>query len=116
PSGVVRASAESAASDGSAPGVVSAAEARQPIARVTKGPDTLPNDAGQEWRDYDISPYTTRVTSTNRPEQAILDWIMRETGYEAWHTQPLAMLSIDNRRLRVYHTPAMHARILELVD
>ena len=70
---------------------VSGDPSRQPIARVTKGPDSLPNDAGQEWRDYDISPYTARVTSTNRPEQAILDWILRETGYEAWHTEPLAV-------------------------
>jgi hypothetical protein len=88
----------------------------QPIARVTKGPGTLPNDAGQEWRDYDITPYTARVTSTNRPEQAVLDWILRETGYEAWHTQPLAILSIDSRRLSVYHTPQMHAVVQELVD
>ena len=83
---------------------------------MTKGPDSLPTDAGQEWRDYDISPYTARVTSTNRPEQAILDWILRETGYEAWHTQPLAMLSIDSRRLRVFHTPEMHAVVSEMVD
>ena len=89
---------------------------RQAIARVSKGPDTLPNDAGQEWRDYDISPYTARVTSTNRPEQAILDWILRETGYEAWHTEPLAMLSIDRQRLRVYHKPEMHAVVSEMVD
>ncbi len=49
--------------------------ARQPIARVTKGSGTLPNDHGQVWRDYDITPYTLRVTSTNRPEQAIVDWV-----------------------------------------
>jgi hypothetical protein len=89
---------------------------RQPISRVTKGPDTLPNEAGQEWREYDISPYTARVTSTNRPEQAILDWILRETGYEAWHTQPLAILNIDKSRLSVYHTPQMHAVVSEMVD
>ena len=38
------------------------------------------------------APYTARVTSTNRPEQAIVDWILRETGYEAWHSDPLALL------------------------
>ncbi len=92
------------------------AAARTPIARVTPGPDSLPSDAGQQWRDYDISPYTARVTSTNRPEQAILDWILRETGYEAWHSGPLAFLNIDNRRLRVYHTPEMHAVVSDLVD
>jgi hypothetical protein len=45
-----------------------------------------------------------------------LDWILRETGYEAWHTQPLAFLSIDNRRLRVFHTPEIHDKVSEMVD
>jgi hypothetical protein len=62
---------------------------RQTIARVTKGSGALPNNFGQVWREYDISPYTLRVTTTNRPEQAIVDWILRETGYEAWHSEPL---------------------------
>jgi len=95
---------------------VAPATPRQPIAQVTRGPNTLPNDAGQEWRDYDITPYTTRVTSTNRPEQALLDWILRETGYEAWHGEPLSVLSINSRRLRVYHTPQMHALVQDVVD
>ena len=89
---------------------------RQPIARVTRGTGTLPSDAGQEWRDYDIAPYTARVTTTNRPEQAIVDWILRETGYEAWHGEPLGLLSANRRTLRVYHTPQMHARVSEVVD
>lgn len=98
------------------PAAVPAAAPREPIARVTRGPGTLPNDAGQEWREYDITPYTARVTSTVRPEQAILDWILRETGYETWHTQPLAILSVDSRRVSVYHTPAMHATVQNVVD
>ncbi len=89
---------------------------RAPIAKVTKGPGTLPNDGTQEWRDYDISPYTTRVTSTNRPEQAIVDWVLRETGYEAWHGEPLGLLSANRRVLRVYHTPEMHAVVGDMVD
>jgi hypothetical protein len=93
-----------------------AATARQPIARVTKGPGSLPNEAGQEWRDYDISPYTLRVTTTNRPEQALVDWILAETGYEAWHGEPLGVLSASRRTLRVYHTPEMHAVVAEMVD
>src|SRR5690606_27290372 len=35
---------------------------REPIAHVTKGVDTLPNEHGQVWRDYDITPYTNRVS------------------------------------------------------
>ena len=92
------------------------AVARRPIARVTSGNGTLPNEQGQVWREYDISTYTMRVTSTERPEQAIVDWILRETGYEAWHSEPLGVLSANRRTLRVYHTPAMHAVVADLVD
>ncbi len=73
---------------------------RASIAKVTSGTGTLPNDAGQIWREYDITPYTLRVTSTNRPEQAIVDWILRETGYDAWHSDPLGILCANGRTLR----------------
>ena len=43
------------------------------LAKVTKGTGTLPNEHGQVWREYDISSYTLSVTSTDRPEQAIVD-------------------------------------------
>lgn len=89
---------------------------RRPIASVSQGPASLPNEQGQVWREYDISPYTVRVTSTNRPEQAIVDWILRETGYEAWHSDPLGILSANRRSLKVYHTPEMHAVVSEIVD
>jgi len=84
--------------------------------RVTAGSGTLPNDQGQVWREYDISPYTARVTTTKRPEQAIVDWILRETGYEVWHTEPLGILSASPRTLRVYHTPQMQAAVADIVD
>ena len=84
--------------------------------RVTAGSGTLPNDQGQVWREYDISPYTARVTTTKRPEQAIVDWILRETGYEVWHTEPVGMLSASPRTLRVYHTPQMQAVVADIVD
>lgn len=76
----------------------------------------LPHEQGQIWREYDISPYTLRVTSTNRPEQAMVDWILRETGYEVWHSQPLGILSATPRVLRVYHTPEMQALVGGIVD
>jgi hypothetical protein len=88
----------------------------QPLTRVSNTPATLPNDAGQVWREYDISSYTARVTTTKRPEQAIVDWILRETGYEAWHADPLGILSAGPRTLRVYHTPEMQRVVADLVD
>jgi hypothetical protein len=89
---------------------------RRPIARVSSGAGTLPNQHGQVWREYDISPYTARVTTTKRPEQAIVDWILRETGYEVWHGEPLGILSATPRTLRVYHTPEMQALVADVVD
>ena len=89
---------------------------RKPIAKVTSGRGSLPNDHGQVWREYDISPYTLRVTSTSRPEQAIVDWVLRETGYEAWHSEPLGFLNAGSRTLTVYHTPEMQEVVAEVVD
>jgi len=76
----------------------------------------LPSDAGQVWRDYDISSYTARVTTTKRPEQAIVDWVLRETGYETWHNEPLGILSAGPRTLRVYHTHKMQELVADVVD
>ena len=90
--------------------------AKKLFTRSSSGSGTLPNDAGQVWREYDISPYTARVTTTKRPEQAIIDWILRETGYEAWHTEPLGILSAGSRTLRVYHTPKMQEIVADVVD
>jgi len=91
-------------------------EARTPIASVTNGTGRLPNEHGQVWREYDISEYVLRVSSTKRPEQAIVDWVLRETGYEAWHSEPLAILRATPRSLTVYHTPQMQAVVADLVD
>lgn len=85
-------------------------------AKVTEGDGTLPGEHGQVWREYDISAYTHRVTSTNRPEQAIVDWILRETGYEAWHGDAVALLSANKRTLRAYHTPEMQATVSDIVQ
>ena len=75
-----------------------------------------PTTPARSGAQYDISSYTARVTSTKRPEQAIIDWILRETGYEAWHTEPLGILSAGNRTLRVYHTPEMQKIVADVVQ
>jgi hypothetical protein len=85
-------------------------------AQVSKGSGALPNDKGQVWREYDIRPYTLRVADTTRPEQMIVDWILRETGYEAWHSEPVGLLSASREVLRVYHTPEMQAVVADIVD
>lgn len=96
---------------------VSAETKKEPTrARVSKGDGKLPNEQGQVWREYDISPYTLRVASTNKPEQSIIDWILRETGYEAWHGEVASVLHADGRSLSVYHTPEMQSLVGDIVD
>jgi hypothetical protein len=87
-----------------------------PVTLVNQGAGVLPNDHGQIWREYDIRPYTSRVTNTERPEQAILDWILRDTGTEVWFSEPLGILNASKNTLRVYHTPEMQRLVLDIVD
>ncbi len=89
---------------------------RARAAKASMSQGALPNDHGQLWREYDISPYTLQVASTNRPEQAVVDWILQETGYETWHTEPLAILSANRRSLYVYHTAEMQQVVNDIVD
>jgi hypothetical protein len=90
--------------------------AARPSARVTEGAGVLPNSHGQVWREYDIRPYTSKVSSTAKPEQAIIDWVLRETGTEVWFSSPLGLLSADREALRVYHTPEMQRLVADVVD
>ena len=87
-------------------------------AKVSKGSGKLPNGAGQVWREYDIRPYTGRAAAgaTTQPQQAIVDWILRETGYEAWHSETFGILNANRETLTVYHTPAMQAIVADIVD
>ena len=98
--------------------------AAQPTHRQTaasssggKSISKLPNEHGQVWREYDISPYTSRVTENGAPpQQAIIDWILRDTGYASWHSDVVAVLSGTPQSLRVYHTPDMQNAVSHIVD
>jgi len=103
--------------------VIPATAAEQPaappvrkVAHVTEGSATLPNAHGQVWREYDISPYTSRVSTTARPQDALVDWILRETGSEVWFHEPLGILSATKNKLRVYHTPQMQQVVHDVVN
>jgi hypothetical protein len=89
---------------------------RRPTARLPQTTSDLPGEQGQVWREYDLSSYTLRTTESNRPEQAIVDWILRETGYEVWFGETFAALNATPRLLRVYHTPEIQAVVADIVD
>jgi hypothetical protein len=88
----------------------------RPTLRVTKGNGVLPNEHGQVWREYDIAPYTNTVKDSNRPQQAVIDWILRETGSDVWFSEPLGILSATPTTLRVYHTPEMQETVQGIVE
>lgn len=109
----IQPAAATPAAQGNLPSVNSTEPTR---AHVTKGSGTLPREHGQVWREYDIRPYTLRAVGVSKPEQAIVDWVLRETGYEAWHSDPLGILSANRDTLRVYHTPDMQSMVADIVD
>lgn len=103
-----------AANPGSAT-VATGADARGGL-KVTKGSGTLPNQHGQVWREYDLTPYTSRMKDVAKSEQAVVDWVLRETGTEVWFGTPLGVLSADANTLRVYHTPEVQAVVRDMVE
>ena len=88
------------------------APARRPAARA----GSLSNRDGQIWREYDLRAYTSRVTETSQPQQAVIDWVLRETGYESWHSGPMALLHADADLLSCYHTPEVQEVVAGVVD
>lgn len=76
----------------------------------------LPATEGQVWQEYDIQPYTSRVKDVEKPEQAVVDWVLRETGTDVWFGEPLALMNATKDTLRVYHVPAIQQRVKAIVD
>lgn len=109
--------AQSSASDASPPSLAAgAAQTNSLQGRSSVGPPSLPNDAGQYWKTYDLRPYTKELNNTERPHQAIVDWVLRETGTDAWFTDPFGFISADRDTLRVYHNEPMQQIVNEVYE
>ncbi len=78
--------------------------------------EALPQGNGQEKRVYDLRPYTGYLTKHDRPHQAVIDWLIRETGSDVWFTEPFGFLSADRDSLTVYHTREMHDVVGQMVE
>ncbi len=76
----------------------------------------LPTNAGQYWVEYDIRAYTDTVKNMERPQQVLIDWILRETGTDSWFGEVTGVITADKSTLRVYHTQSMHTRIAQLTS
>jgi hypothetical protein len=78
--------------------------------------NSLPKDQGQVWKEYDISGYTSKVKGVENPQQAVIDWVLRETGTDVWFAEPLGLLSATKDSVRVYHTPDMQEIVAKVID
>ena len=96
--------------------VGAAPDIRPGVTKVTRTFEKLPNAAGQVWREYDITPYTSELSNIQRPEQAIIDWIVKETGTRLWFSEPMGVLSVDRKRVIVYHTPEIQRVVKSILD
>jgi hypothetical protein len=91
------------------------------VTQLTSGeaavdPPALPRDDGQVWREYDISNFTQLEPAAARPEQTIVDWILRDTGTDIWFHEPVGVLSAGRQRIRVYHNSAIQEKVAAVVD
>ncbi|MEQ1828497.1 MAG: hypothetical protein ABL921_21220 [Pirellula sp.] len=76
----------------------------------------LPSSNGQYWVEYDLRPYTQSLKNAERPQQAIIDWIIRETGSDVWFNEPFGILNADRSTLRVYHNANMQKSVAEIYE
>jgi hypothetical protein len=88
------------------------------IARISNDRGKLPKDAGQFYREFDITPYTKGRTFAAgvKPEQTAVDWIIRQTGEKMWHNPPFGFMTCDADNLYVYHTEAVQKEIADIID
>lgn len=78
--------------------------------------EKLTAEHGQVWRTYDISRYTARIQNTRRPELPVMDWILMETGFETWHAEIPAMLTVTGTDVRVFHTLEVQQKVAGIVS
>jgi hypothetical protein len=92
------------------------APARERRVKVIKGDGILPNKDGQVFRQYDLTPYLANFSAEADAEQAVIDWILRETGATVWSRGPVSILNARAGVLTVYHTAEMQDRVVEVLE
>ncbi len=97
-------------------GMRNAGASPAPLGNRIQGNLELPNASGQYWVEYDIRPYAQSLKNVDRPQQAVLDWILRETGTEVWFNEPMGILTADRTTLRVYHNAGMQAIVAQVYE
>ena len=93
------------------------------IAKISATMEKIPQEHGQSWREFDITPHTKDrklPTGSSRhdlpPEQVMIDWILRQTGTNTWHTAPFSLLTADSEKLYAFHTKEQLLVVADIVD
>ena len=80
-------------------------------------PPHFPEQAGHQWRSWDIARYTALAQDLGRPPQtALIEWIFRRTGSSEWHGDKIAVLVANRAKLRAYHSPKVLDQVGEVVE
>lgn len=79
-------------------------------------PADFPEQAGHQWREWDIARYTAQAPNQGRPQADIIEWIFRRTGTTEWHGEKLAVLGAGRAKLRAYHNPKVLDQVDEVVE
>lgn len=86
------------------------------IAKAVQGTVALPNEEGQFWMAYDISPYTDLYPNVPQPQQTILNWLLFDTGEKFWFEPPVSSLNATRDRLYVYHHEKVQQYVSNVLD
>jgi len=80
-------------------------------------PNPPVNEAGFQWKRFDISRYTRlSPNQATPPEKSIVDWIFKRTGINEWHGEKLAVLSASRTQIRAYNSPDVLKQVDEVVE
>ena len=73
----------------------------------------VPAAAGQVWKTYDLAPFVKAAGPGSG--RLVVDWVLQDTGYAAWHGATPAVLSADGDTLSCFHVPEVQARVEDVV-
>lgn len=90
--------------------------ASQPRKSAISSDGELPKAAGQYTVEYDLRGYSGYLTRHERPHQAIIDWVLRDTGRDMWFTEPFGFMNANRDTLTVYHTGEIQQVVKSVVD
>jgi len=79
-------------------------------------PSGFRNEAGFQWKRISIGRYTRAAQSQQNPQKAIIDWIFRRTGPNAWHGEKTAVLNASKSELWAYNSPEILEQVDEVVE